>query len=197
MRLFDQVMIVHAENELNFSTTALRLGARAGSDFLSSITAALSVLRGHRHGGAAAGVMAFLESVSTEVDMAGVVRSHCESRRRIPGFGHLIFRGGDPRAILLKSLLSSFVALHPERRNIFDCAQRVEEEVFRQKKLKPNVDFYAGVIYACLCIPQSWATALFAISRLMGWVAHFDEELRHSSPQKSIRETGHKKGDDH
>ncbi len=180
-QLFDQVMMVHSENELNFSTLALRLGAASGSDFLSSVVAALEVLRGHKHGGASYEVMKFFEECSNQSPTEAVDLA-LQNKQKVPGFGHLIFRGGDPRAPLLKRLLENCLQTNSFlSSSIYDRAISVEAQMMKRKGLRANVDFYAAVIYQTLGIDKSWATALFAISRLMGWAAHYEEERRRAT----------------
>ncbi|MBT6641741.1 MAG: citrate (Si)-synthase, partial [Planctomycetaceae bacterium] len=108
---------------------------------------------------------------------------------RLMGFGHRVYKNYDPRATLIKATCDKLLAKIDRNDPLFDIAQQLEEvaradEYFIERKLYPNVDFYSGVIYRAMGIPEQMFTVLFAMGRLPGWIAHWME--MHQSPTKRI-----------
>lgn len=108
---------------------------------------------------------------------------------RLMGFGHRVYKNYDPRATLIKATCDKLLAKIDRNDPLFDIAQQLEEvaradDYFIERKLYPNVDFYSGVIYRAMGIPEQMFTVLFAMGRLPGWIAHWME--MHQSPTKRI-----------
>ena len=147
---------------------------------------------GPLHGGANEACVAMLEqirqdggNVSKYVDLA----KDKDSDFRLMGFGHRVYKNFDPRATIIKASCDKLLKKRRIDDPIFDIAQQLEhvalkDEYFIERKLYPNVDFYSGIIYRAIGIPVQMFTALFAIGRLPGWIAHWRE--MHANPIKRI-----------
>ncbi len=186
------LLIVHADHEQNCSTSTVRMVGSANSNLFASISAGISALWGPLHGGANEACVNMLEEIIEDggdvqkfVDMA----KDKKSGFRLMGFGHRVYKNYDPRATIIKAACDKLLAKLKLDDPLFEVAQKLEEVAlndpyFVEKKLYPNVDFYSGVIYRAIGIPQQMFTVLFAIGRLPGWIAHWCE--MHHSPSKRI-----------
>lgn len=174
-RVMDVALILHADHELNASTFAARVAASTLSDMHSAVVAALCTLKGPLHGGANEQVMRTLEQVGSARNVPQYVQSALERKERIMGFGHRVYKEGDPRAKWLKRL-SQQLAEETGNPTWFEISNRMEEEVKADKGLLPNVDFYSASVYTYLGIPRDLFTPIFAVSRVSGWMAHILEQ---------------------
>jgi citrate synthase len=174
-RVMDQALIMHADHELNASTFTARVAASTLTDMYSAITAALCTLKGPLHGGAAEGVRRTLEEIEAVDQVPAWVAEAQRRKQRIMGFGHRIYREGDPRARLLKALSRQLADASGDSR-WYDVSVRLEEEVRRSHGLLPNVDFYSASVYTYLGIPPELYTPIFAVGRVGGWIAHIMEQ---------------------
>jgi citrate synthase len=174
-RAFEVALILRADNELNPSTFAARVTAATGADVFGSVLAAMSALAGPRHGWHTRNVMGALEEIGSPEQVGGWVRHRLEQKKRIAGFGHVVYRGGDPRTPLLQGLAQAEcqrAGLWP----LFRTAQELERVVVQETGQYPIVDFYLAPLYRALGIPTDLFTAVFAVSRMCGWVAHVLEQ---------------------
>ena len=204
VRAMEQLLILHADHEQNCSTAAVRLVGSAQADLFTSVSAGIGALSGPAHGGANAAVMEMLNFIRDEgIDprdyMEKVKRK--EDGIRLMGFGHRVYKNYDPRARLVKKTVDTVLdrlGVHDER---LDLAMQLEEialqdDYFVERKLYPNVDFYTGIIYKALGFPTHMFTVLFAIGRLPGWIAQW-QEMIHDPSTKIGRPrqiyTGHSK----
>jgi citrate synthase len=174
-RIMDVVLILHADHELNASTFTARIAASTLSDMHSAVVAAMCTLKGSLHGGSNEAVMRTLESVGTVHNVSSYVRNALARKERIMGFGHRVYKEGDPRARWLKRMSQQLSEESGEPR-WFEISARMEEEVTRDRGLLPNVDFYSASVYTYLGIPRDLFTPLFAMSRVAGWIAHILEQ---------------------
>lgn len=175
VRALDIALILRADNELNPSTFAARVTASTGADAYGCVLAALSALAGPRHGWHTRNVMAALEEIGAPEQVAGWVRERLARKARIPGFGHQVYQGEDPRTGLLRSLAEAEcqrAGLWP----LFRTARELESTVQRETGQHSIVDFYLAPLYRAIGIPTDLFTAVFAISRMCGWVAHVLEQ---------------------
>ena len=186
------LLIVHADHEQNCSTSTVRMVGSANSNLFASIAAGICALWGPLHGGANEACVNMLEQI---IEDGGNVQKYVDMAKdknsgfRLMGFGHRVYKNHDPRARIIKSACDRLLDKMEARDPLFDVAQQLEEVAledpyFIEKRLYPNVDFYSGVIYRALGIPQQMFTVLFAIGRLPGWIAHWVE--MHDSPTKRI-----------
>ncbi|MEM6655972.1 MAG: citrate synthase [Planctomycetota bacterium] len=186
------LLIVHADHEQNCSTSTVRMVGSSDANLYASISAGICALWGPLHGGANEACVAMLERI---VHDGGDVEKYVNMAKdksnnfRLMGFGHRVYKNFDPRANIIKATCEKLLAKRNIDDPLFDVAKNLagvalEDEYFVQRKLYPNVDFYSGVIYRALGIPVEMFTAMFAMGRLPGWIAHWLEMRR--SPNKKI-----------
>jgi citrate synthase len=173
-RALDQVLVACAEHELNASTFAARVVASTGADLYASVLAALCSLSGPIHGGACDRIEAMFAAFESGIRLETMLQHFGEQRLLPPGFGHAIYPGGDPRAVLLKTV-AALISQHKSKR-WFDTACRVEERVWQRDQLRPNLDFYLTVCTRMLGFPRGSPAAIFALGRAAGWIAHSLEQ---------------------
>jgi citrate synthase len=174
-RALDVVLILHADHEFNASTFAARVTAATLSDMHSAIASAVGTLKGPLHGGANEEVMRLLERTGSPDRAEHVVVEMLEARRRIPGFGHRVYRTEDPRARFLREL-SRRLGERAGDPLWYRLTRAVEEATMAHRKICPNVDLYSASTYRVMGIPTDLFTATFAVSRIAGWTAHVLEQ---------------------
>ena len=176
-RALDVALVLHADHELNASTFAARVVAATLSDMHSAITAAIGALKGPLHGGANEAVFRILEAIdSAAADPAEYVKGMLAQKRKVPGFGHRVYRTEDPRATHLRTM-SRDLGNSSGVPKWFEISRKIEEFVVAEKKLNANVDFYSASTYHTLGIDIDLFTPIFAVSRISGWTAHVMEQL--------------------
>jgi 2-methylcitrate synthase len=171
-RTLDAALIVHADHEMNASTFAARVVASTLAGMHAALTAALGALGGALHGGANEHVMRLLEEIGTPDRAAATVEAKLAAGERVMGFGHRVYRGADPRALVLRDLVAGLDAGRPW----LALAEPVAAAMARARGLHPNVDFYSAPAYRALGIPTDAFPAVFAVSRCAGWAAHVIEQ---------------------
>ncbi|HTN76709.1 MAG TPA: citrate/2-methylcitrate synthase [Pirellulaceae bacterium] len=172
----DVSLILYAEHEFNASTFAARVICSTQSDLHSSITGAIGTLKGPLHGGANERVLEVLREVGSPDKAEQWVRAALAQKRRIMGFGHRVYRSGDPRATLLKPWCVELAA-ETGNQGLEQTADIIEAHVRREKNLPPNVDWPCGRLYHYLGLPIDLYTPLFVVARVIGWSAHVIEQL--------------------
>jgi citrate synthase len=175
-RAMDVALVLHADHEFNASTFAARVAASTLSDVHGAVTAALATLKGSLHGGANEAVMRTLEEIGSTDRVDGWAREALTAKRKVMGFGHAVYRTEDPRAAHLRRLSRQLGEERGESR-WFALSERLEAAIRREKGLYPNVDFYSASAYRVLGIPVDLFTPVFAVSRVVGWTAHVQEQL--------------------
>ena len=178
-RAMDVSLILYAEHEFNASTFAARVVASTGSDLYSALTAAIGALKGPLHGGANERVMEVLEEVGTAAAAEAWVRKALSERRRIMGFGHRVYKEGDPRAVILREHCRT-LARQGDKTEFEDMADTIEQIVREEKGLPPNLDWPSARLYHYLGLPVELYTPLFVVSRLVGWAAHVIEQTENN-----------------
>ncbi|MGO9643278.1 MAG: citrate/2-methylcitrate synthase [Candidatus Bathyarchaeia archaeon] len=176
-RAFEKSLVLYSEHELNASTFSARIITSTLSDIYSAITAAIGTLKGPLHGGANEEAMKLLLAIESPENAERYVRSLLAHKRRVMGFGHRIYKLGDPRAKLMKQI-SEEIGEETGQTRWHEICEQVEEVVGAEKKLFPNLDFYSAPAYYCLGIPIDLYTPIFASSRVSGWSAHILEQLQ-------------------
>lgn len=176
---FDKALILHADHEFNASTFSARVTVATLSDIYSGIVSAIGTLKGPLHGGANEAVMKMLEEIGDLSNVESYIQNKLDNKEKIMGFGHRVYRDGDPRAKHLKKMSQQLTKLtgHPE---LYDMSVKIEEIVTSQKGLKPNVDFFSASVYHSLGIEGDLFTPIFAISRTSGWTAHILEQYENN-----------------
>ena len=188
------LFIVHADHEQNCSTSTVRMVGSADANLFASISAGICALWGPLHGGANEACVDMLEQILADGgDVKKFVNMSKDktSNFRLMGFGHRVYKNYDPRASIIKKTCDKLLAKLDRRDPLFDIAQELEQVAlsdpyFIERKLYPNVDFYSGVIYRAIGIPAQMFTALFALGRLPGWIAHW-REMQFSKSKKICR----------
>lgn len=171
----DKALVLHADHELNASTFAARVTVATLSDIYSGVVSAIGALKGPLHGGANEAVMVMLDEIGTLANVESYIQNKLNSKQKIMGFGHRVYKDGDPRAKHLMDMSRQLGELHGDMK-LYDMSVKIESLVTGQKGLKPNVDFYSASCYTMLGIPRDLFTPIFAISRVSGWTAHILEQ---------------------
>jgi citrate synthase len=180
-RAMDALLVLHAEHELNCSTNAVRAVGSSLVNPYSAVAAAAAALYGPLHGGANQAVLEMLEQIPSVEAVPGFLASCKTGDRRLMGFGHRVYKNYDPRARVIKELAEKVfevVGANPK----LDVARALEsaavlDPYFLERKLYPNVDFYSGLIYSAMGFLPRIFTVFFAVARMAGWLAHWDEML--------------------
>ncbi|KAB7705923.1 citrate synthase [Bacillus aerolatus] len=172
---FDKALVLHADHELNASTFTARVCVATLSDVYSGVTAAIGALKGPLHGGANEQVMKMLSEIGSADNAEPYILNKLNNKEKVMGFGHRVYRQGDPRAKHLKEMSRRLTELTGEPQ-WYEMSTQIEELVTTQKKLPPNVDFYSASVYHSLGIDHDLFTPVFAVSRVSGWLAHILEQ---------------------
>lgn len=169
-------MILYAEHGLAASTFAARVVASTKSDVYSAIGAAIGALKGNLHGGANEAAMELIESYRTPDQAEQGILDKLQRKDKIMGFGHRVYKNGDPRHHIAKEFARILCDSSEEGKRLFHIAERIEKIVAGEKGILPNVDFYMALVYNRCGLPTYLFTPLFAVARTAGWGAHILEE---------------------
>ncbi|MDR3718010.1 MAG: citrate synthase [Bryobacteraceae bacterium] len=197
-RALDVLFILHADHEQNCSTNTMRGVGSAHTDPYLCVTAAASALAGALHGGANEEVLRMLDEIGTKDRIPSYIEEVKSGKRKLMGFGHRVYKNYDPRAEIIKRTAYQVFTVTGENHKIEMAREleriALEDDYFVQRKLYPNVDFYSGIIYEAMGFRPDLFTVLFAIPRVVGWLAQWEEMLL-DSEQKIARPrqiyTGH------
>jgi len=175
VKALDVALILHADHELNASTFAGRVTAATLSDIYSAVTSAIGALKGPLHGGANEAVMRMLLKIGDASKVDSYVHDLMAQKKKIPGFGHRVYRTEDPRATHLRHM-SKEACDRAGQSKWFEMSARIEEIVKTEKHINANVDFYSASTYYVIGMPIDLFTPFFAVSRMSGWTAHILEQ---------------------
>ncbi|HKX16848.1 MAG TPA: citrate synthase [bacterium] len=176
VKTIEIALILHADHELNASTFAARVTAATLADMHSAITSAIGTLKGPLHGGANEAVMRLLLSIGDPANVIPTAREMLAAKKKIPGFGHRVYKTEDPRATHLRKM-SEELGRRKGELKWFEMSRALEQFMLSEKKIYANVDFYSATSYYYLGIPLELFTPVFAASRISGWTAHVLEQL--------------------
>jgi citrate synthase len=191
-RAMDLIFTLHADHEQNASTSTVRLAGSSDANPFACIAAGVACLWGPAHGGANEAALNMLKEIGTPdkiPDFIARVKDK-SSGIRLMGFGHRVYKNYDPRAKVMQATAKEVLGLLGVDNNpLLQVAQQLEhialtDEYFVSRKLYPNVDFYSGIILEAIGFPTSMFTAIFALSRTVGWIAQWKEMI--ADPQKKI-----------
>jgi citrate synthase len=189
-RALEILLILHADHEQNCSTSAVRAVGSSGVDPFSAISAGIAALYGPLHGGANEAVLRMLDEVGSKDRVPGFIEKVKRGEGRLMGFGHRVYKSYDPRAKLIKKVAYDVfeqTGMNPKLEVAIELEQiALKDDYFISRKLYPNVDFYSGLIYQAMGYPTDYFTVLFAIGRLPGWLAQWEEMIQ-DSEQKIAR----------
>ena len=175
VRQFDTCLILHADHELNASAFSARVTSSTLSGMYSSIMAAIGTLKGELHGGANEQVMRMLLEIGSPKRLEAYLDDALSAKRKVMGFGHRVYKEGDPRAAILKRM-SQEITYETGQPELYEMSAAIEEVMHERKGLIPNVDFYSATVYYSMGIPIDLFTSVFAASRVAGWCAHVLEQ---------------------
>lgn len=192
VRAMDRILILHADHEQNASTSTVRLAGSSGANPFACMAAGIAALWGPAHGGANEAVLKMLNEIGTPDKIGHFINRAKDPNDnfRLMGFGHRVYKNFDPRAQVMRKTCHEVLSQLGHNDNpLFKIAIKLEEialqdEYFIKKKLYPNVDFYSGIILKAMGFPTSMFTVIFALARMVGWVANWNEMI--SSPDTSI-----------
>jgi citrate synthase len=180
-RALDVLFILHADHEQNCSTNAMRAVGSSHVDPYSAAAAAVAALYGPLHGGANEQVLKMLREIGSVKNIPEYVERVKKGEFRLMGFGHRVYKNYDPRARVVRQVAEDVfkvTGLNPLLEVAVELERiALEDDYFIQKKLYPNVDFYTGIIYEAMGFPAEMFTCLFAIGRMPGWLAQWEEGL--------------------
>ena len=191
-KAIDVILILHADHEQNCSTSTVRLVGSSQANLFASVAAGVYALWGPLHGGANQAVLEMLEAIHKDggsVDKFIAMAKDKSSQFRLMGFGHRVYKNFDPRATVIKKTCDEVLnklGIHDPLLEIATKLEKtaLEDPYFQERKLYPNIDFYSGIIYRAIGIPTNMFTVLFALGRLPGWIAQWQEMI--SSPGSRI-----------
>ncbi|KAA0920876.1 citrate synthase [Aquicoccus porphyridii] len=191
-RAMDRIFILHADHEQNASTSTVRLASSSGANPFACIAAGIACLWGPAHGGANQACLEMLKEIGS-VDRIPEFIARAKDKDdpfRLMGFGHRVYKNFDPRAKVMKQSADEVLdLLGIENNPVLQVAKELEKQAlddpyFAEKKLFPNVDFYSGIILEAMGFPTSMFTPIFALSRTVGWISQWKEQL--SDPAHKI-----------
>ncbi len=180
----DKIFMLHADHEQNASTSTVRLAGSSGANPYACISAGIASLWGPAHGGANEACLKMLQEIGS-VDRIPEFITKAKDKNdpfRLMGFGHRVYKNFDPRATVMRDTCHEVLNELNIQDPLLDVAMELErialeDPYFVEKKLYPNVDFYSGIILKAIGIPTSMFTVIFAMSRTVGWISHWDEML--------------------
>lgn len=175
-KIFDRILILHADHGSNASAFAARVAIGTEADLYSALTSAISTFSGELHGGAIEKVLDMVEEIGSRNNVEHYVQEKMKLNKPIMGFGHRIYKTEDPRAVHLKRILEEIHITN--NRNTYEILTKLVEVMrpYMDKGMNINVDFYASAIYESLNIPKDIYISLFSMGRLPGWLAQIMEQ---------------------
>lgn len=195
VKALDLIMILHADHEQNASTSTVRLAGSSEANPFAAVSAGIASLWGPAHGGANEAVIKMLvDIVESDNDVPFYIdrAKDKNDRYRLMGFGHRVYKNHDPRATIIRDTcheLLKHLGNDTEYQDLLDTAMEIErialeDDYFVSRNLYPNVDFYSGIILLAMGIPLNMFTVIFAMSRSVGWISHWNEMMR--DPESKI-----------
>lgn len=189
-KAMDRIFVLHADHEQNASTSTVRLAGSSGANPFACIAAGIATLWGPAHGGANEAVLTMLEEIGDVENIDEFIAKAKDKNDpfRLMGFGHRVYKNFDPRAKVMRETCDQVLdELGMSNDPLLKIAKRLEQialedPYFVERKLYPNVDFYSGIIMKAIGIPTSMFTVIFAMSRTIGWISHWNEMI--SGPYK-------------
>lgn len=192
-RALEMILILHADHEQNCSTSTVRMAGSSQANLYAAISAGICALWGYLHGGANQSVIEMLIKIKKSGEDVHQFIQKIKDKKsgiRLMGFGHRVYKNYDPRALILKKACDQVLSrLNLVGKPLLEIAKELEEaalsdDYFIERKLYPNVDFYSGIILRAIGIPLDMFTVIFALGRMPGWIAQWQE--MHNAPDFKI-----------
>ncbi len=174
-RAMDVSLILYAEHEFNASTFTARVCAATLSDMYSAVTGGIGTLRGPLHGGANEAAMELIQQFDSAQSARDGVKAMLDRKEKIMGFGHAVYKESDPRNQVIKAW-SKKLSDDAGDTVLFPVSKTIDEVMWEEKRLFPNLDFYSASAYHFMGIPTELFTPIFVCSRITGWAAHIMEQ---------------------
>ena len=180
-KVMDVSLVLYAEHDFNASTFTSRVVASTNSDLHSCVCGGIGALKGNLHGGANEAAMEMLQEIMNATESGSTadefMQHAFETKKKLMGFGHRVYKNGDHRAAILRSWgLKYSESANPDAKKWFDLGDEVQAIMLRDKNIHPNVDFPCGMTYFALGIPVPQYTPIFVAARITGWCAHIMEQ---------------------
>jgi citrate synthase len=180
-RALDKLFILHADHEQNCSTNTMRVVASSRSDPYCAAASAAAALYGPLHGGANEEVLKMLRQIGSKDKVPQFIKDVKERKALLMGFGHRVYKNYDPRAKIIKRLAEEVFEV-TGKNPLIELAVELErialqDDFLISRKLFPNVDFYSGIIYEAMGMPSEFFTVVFAVPRMSGWLAQWQEMI--------------------
>lgn len=177
----DKLLMLHADHEQNCSATTMRVIGSSDADPFSAAAGAVAALYGPKHGGANEAVLKMLSEIGHVKEIPKYIERIKAGDFRLMGFGHRVYKNHDPRATVIRKLAHDVFEVTGTN-PLLDIAVELEkialeDDYFVSRKLYPNVDFYSGIIYQAMGFPEDMFPVLFAMGRIPGWLAQWQENL--------------------
>ena len=176
-RVFEQVMMLYLEHDLNASSFTVRVVASTLADPYAAASAGVASLKGSLHGGANEAAMEMLLGIKDPAKASEFLQSAFKQGRKVMGFGHRVYKEFDPRARLCKGYLREMLERKGGDDALYRLCDSLEVEMWKAKRIPPNLDFYAAPVFYSLGIEVPLYTPIFAASRIFGWMAHYNEQV--------------------
>lgn len=182
VKALEVLFILHADHEQNCSTNAVRAVGSSHVDPFSAVAAGIAALFGPLHGGANEAVLRMITEIGDKKNIPAFIEAVKSGKgERLMGFGHRVYKSYDPRARIVKKLADEVFAQVGMDKDL-EIALELErialsDDYFVSRKLYPNVDFYTGLIYRSMAFPTDFFTVLFAVARVSGWLAQWEEMI--------------------
>lgn len=179
VKAFEVSLILYAEHGFNASTFTARVVASTLSDIHSAVTAAIGALKGPLHGGANEQVMHMMKEIEDPAKATSWMKSALAQKRKIMGFGHRVYKSGDSRVPTMEASMRKMAEFKGETRWV-EMYDKLRETMLSEKNIHPNLDFPAGPAYYLMGFDIDFFTPIFVMSRITGWCAHIQEQLRNN-----------------
>lgn len=176
-KALDQYLILLADHGYNASTFAARVTVSTQSDLYSGVVSAIGTLKGDLHGSANQRAMEMIMEIGNVSNVEAYIKNLLREKKKIMGFGHRIYKHHDPRALIFKEI-AKHICRDTKFEKWYQISEKVEEVVWREKRIPCNVDFYSASVLFAVGIPMDFFPTIFALSRIAGWTAHILEQQK-------------------